>query len=105
MALILILFGWLIGYGKSRYFPAHGFALGTQLQKQKKISRIMGYLLFLVAYMLLTKQFGWGTAIVIFFSLHIFALCLLLIVLSLHRKYGYVLGAFILLVILIENML
>ena len=103
MAVLLIILGCLIIYGKSRYFPDNLSYLRNQLKKKPKIVRSLGYLLFLGSYLLFSNQLGWGTAIVVFITTLSFGLCLVLIVLPLHKKYVYILGVFSLLIIIVEN--
>ncbi|MEM6893489.1 MAG: DUF3325 family protein [Bacteroidota bacterium] len=105
MGIVLIFLGCFLLYAKSKHFPKRLQHLGNRLRKNTVQTRLVGYLLFVGAYLLLGSQLGWATGFVVFLITLILGLVLNIILLPLHQKYAYILAGLSLLVIIIDNIL
>ena len=105
MGIVLIFFGCFLLYAKSKHFPKRLQHLGSRLRKNTVQTRLVGYALFLGAYLILVSQFGWATGFVVFLITITLGLVLNIMLLPLNQKYAYVLAGLSLLVIIIDNIL
>ncbi|MEM6377473.1 MAG: hypothetical protein AAF705_04615 [Bacteroidota bacterium] len=105
MSFILISIACILFYGKSKYFPKNLTHVSTKIKDNWQIARIAGYLLFLLAAILLCLQLGIGTGLVVFFTALSLLFCLTLIVLPLNKGYIYLIATLSLLIIIFENII
>lgn len=104
MSITLLFFASFILYGKSKYFPEHLNTIGKIIKDKKQIINIISSLFLLLSYILLGNKYGWGTGFVIFLIALSFMYPLLLMVLSLHKKYVYIISTLcVLLIIIFES--
>ena len=100
--LTTFLAGFLL-YGTSRYFPESLHAFQRYLVARKLLTRTLGILLMVVAVLMFSFHYTWGTAIIVFTATFITVLSLLIVSLKLSRYalIGWV--AVIVVAVLIEN--
>lgn len=105
MFVILVMIGCLLLYRKSKYFPHEADFLLYPFRRRKIMLNMAGLALLLVAAILSTSRYGWGTGLLIFFTTVIFSFCLVIVVLPLHKKLVYILAGACIVLIMLENLL
>ena len=103
MSILLLLIGCFILYGRSKFFPEHFNVIEKVIKKQKQIALLVGYLFLLSSYVMFGNTFGWGTGFVIYLVCISLLYSLMVIVLSLHKRYIYVIALIVILLISFEN--
>lgn len=103
MSIVLVFFGCLLLYAKSKHFPDHYSNIALKLKGQENRLRIGAYLLFLLANVALIYQYGWATGLTVFLIVLMFGLSITIMLLPLHKKYAYLLLGLSLLSIIAEN--
>ena len=103
MSILLLLLGCFILYGRSKFFPEHVSYIGLRIKKHRQMALLLGYMLLLISYILFSIRFGWGTGFIIYLVCVSLLYSLMVIVLSLHKRYIYVIALIVILLISFEN--
>jgi len=105
MSIVLLFFGCFILYGKSRFFPEHFSTIGNIIKQNKQIAFLMGYLFMVFSYILFSLKLGWGTGIVTYLISVSLCYSLLVIVLTLNKRYLYIISIVIFSFITFQNII
>jgi len=100
MSIVLLLLGCFILYSKSKFFPKNLERISLLINKQKKITTMVGYLFLTLSYILFKNKFGTGTALVLFIISIIFSYSVLSIVFTINKKPVYIIAIISLLIII-----
>lgn len=103
MAIVLIFLGCFLLYAKSKHLPVFLEAIGNKAKKRPKITRLVAYMAFVLALLVLAYRYGFFTGSIIFFTALMLGLCLVVMLLPLHNRYAYLLIVIALIIIVIEN--
>lgn len=105
MSVFILFVGCFILYGRSRFFPENLIPIETLIKKYRQIASILGYLFLVLSYVLFSYRLGWGTGFVMY--LVALSLCYgaLITVLSLNKRYIYVIAMLCFLLMFFENFL
>ncbi len=103
MAIILVLFGCLLLYSKSKYSPLFLSRQRVKVPLKKKYIRLMAYVFFIISIILLTLQLGFWTGLVTFLMVLMFGLSLTIVILPLNKRIAYILCGLSILMVIIEN--
>jgi len=103
MSIVLLILGSFMLYGKSQFFPEHLSTIGNFIKQNKKATSIVGYLFLVCSYVCFSLKLGWGTGFIIYLVTLSLLYNILIIVLTLHKRYVYLIATFYLLLIFFQN--
>lgn len=105
MHFLIAILGCFLLYRQSKYFPTTGRSGNLALRMSRRSLNVAGSLLLLLSAVLSSIEYGLGTGLLVSFATVTFGLCLLLIVLPLHRSLVYLLLAICSSLIILERIL